>query len=349
MRCSGVISTRTSVQAAGAIQPWDLQLLPGCAITYGADQAEHVALLAVFADQGGSEPEPAHGLDASGGPEHRGGQQMHLVVDHQSPLGPVEQCQVRVALEQVGVLPRLGVGPGEHLIGGDRDRLDVFAIARVLAHHRRVDVGLVAQLPHPLPGGRDRRGDDEGVRSAVHDRRQPDDRLAGSTRKHQRPVSSGRRPARPPRLHRLGLVSAQGGGQVEAERLALCVAGLVGGGPADAEQRLLECAPIAETYGETVAVEAIAHQLRNHPVAHHLFEDGRVGGGERQSAAVEVTHDHQPAVATHLVVDLGEHRRRHRVLGEPGQRRRHLARAQPGRSRIPQAERGDPVGVDVLG
>ena len=57
---------------------------------------------------------------------------MHLVVDDQTPLLLVEQGQVRMTLENVGVAIDVAGRPGQHVVGSDGDRTDVFVMAGVL-------------------------------------------------------------------------------------------------------------------------------------------------------------------------------------------------------------------------
>jgi hypothetical protein len=57
----------------------------------------------------------------------------------------------------------------------------------------------------------------------------------------------------------------------------------------------------------------------------------------------------QPAVTIHGVRDVDEQRVRHRVTREPQQRVDHAFGVVTSGARVPQAQRGQPVGVDVLG
>ena len=101
-----------------------LDVLPRGVVALGADQAEHVALAAVLADQGGGQADPAAGLEVGGHPEDRRRQQVHLVVDDQAPVAGVEQLEVGV-----DALP----AHRQHLVRRDGDRADLLAGAAVLA------------------------------------------------------------------------------------------------------------------------------------------------------------------------------------------------------------------------
>jgi hypothetical protein len=57
----------------------------------------------------------------------------------------------------------------------------------------------------------------------------------------------------------------------------------------------------------------------------------------------------ETAVAAHRVDDVDEQRLRHGVAGVADERVDDLLRVVPGRAGVPQRERGDPVGVHVLG
>ncbi len=108
----------------GRDPPLRLDVLPRRVVPLGSDQREHVALTAILAHQGGGEAEASTGLQVGGHAEHRCGQEVHLVVDHETPVAGIEEFQMLVFA--------LGA-PGDHLVRGDRDRADLLALARVLA------------------------------------------------------------------------------------------------------------------------------------------------------------------------------------------------------------------------
>ena len=112
------------VAGGGGDEALGLDLLPRRVEALGADEAEHVALAAVFAHERRGEAEAAARLQLGGELEHGRGQQVHLVVDHEAPVERVEQREVGVLALPLG---------GEDLVGRDRDRLDLLHLARVLA------------------------------------------------------------------------------------------------------------------------------------------------------------------------------------------------------------------------
>ena len=230
-----------------------LDVLPRRVVPLRADQAEHVALAAVLADQGRGQAQPAAGLEVRGEPEDRRGQQVHLVVDDQAPVAGPEQVQVG----ERAAAPR-----GEHLVRGDGDRADLLALAGVLADLLLGQRGAGDQLPLPLPAG-DRVGDqDQRGRLRLGHRRRADQGLARAAGQHHHA-----RPAGPERLHRLPLVRPQrprlaavlaGLGQLDRVRLAVDVPGQVLRRPAQLEQRLLEPAPLGRVHRDRVVVDLVA-------------------------------------------------------------------------------------------
>ena len=119
---------------------------------------------------------------------------------------------------------------------------DLLAGAGVLADLVLGERGPLEQLVAPLPG-RDGVGDeDEGGRLGLGHRPGPDERLAGAAGQHD-----DARAAVPEAVDRLLLVGPQRPAarvEVDGVRLAVDVAGLVLGRPADLEQLLLEVAAL---------------------------------------------------------------------------------------------------------
>ena len=68
-----------------------LQLLPRRVVTLRPDEGEDVALAPIFAHEGGREPQPAAGLQIRRHAKHRGGEQVHLVVDDEAPVAGIEE------------------------------------------------------------------------------------------------------------------------------------------------------------------------------------------------------------------------------------------------------------------
>ena len=96
-----------------------LEQLPGHVVPPGTDEAEDVVLAAVFADQGGGQPEAPAGLDLGRVAKHRGREQVNLVIDDEAPSLLVEESEM---LELVS--PALPVR--QDLVGGQRYRADLF-------------------------------------------------------------------------------------------------------------------------------------------------------------------------------------------------------------------------------
>jgi hypothetical protein len=136
--------------------------------------------------------------------------------------------------------------------------------------------------------------------------------------------------------------------QLDRVRGAVDVAGEVLRRPADLQQRLLEPAPLRRVDDDAVLVDA-GTQHGRHPLrSDDLLEHRAVGAGEHQPVH-RVVGQGEPAEAVHGVGDVDQQRVRHRVAGETHQRIDDLLGVVPGGAGVPQRERGDPVGVHVLG
>ena len=173
-----------------------------------------------------------------------------------------------------------------------------------------------------------------------------DDGLAGPAGEHDDPG-----PAVPEGLHRLLLVGAEVPpllGEGDLVRLAVDVAGVVLGGPAQLEQRLLEVAPLGGVDDDGQIVDPGAEHALHLLGAQHLLEHRTVGAGEHEPVR-RVLLEAEPAVAVHRLGDVDEQRVRHRVarVGEQGVD--DLLGVVARRACVPQPQRGQPVGVDVLG
>src|SRR5699024_8058038 len=105
--------------------PLVLHVLPGSVVALGTDEGEHIALPAVLTHQGRRQPQPSACLKIGRHAKDRGGQQVNLVVDDESPIAGIEQFEVGVGALSTG---------RHHLVGGDGDRANLLAGARVLSH-----------------------------------------------------------------------------------------------------------------------------------------------------------------------------------------------------------------------
>src|SRR5699024_11460353 len=76
------------------------ELLPRDLVLLGSDEGEHFVLASVLTDEGRGQAQTAPGLQARGQPEDRRRQQVHLVVDDQTPVLGIEELEV-----EVGALP----------------------------------------------------------------------------------------------------------------------------------------------------------------------------------------------------------------------------------------------------
>ena len=262
---------------------------------------------------------------------------MHLVVDDQAPVARAEQVEVGERAVAAG---------RQHLVGRDRDRPDLLALARVFADLVSRERGAGDQLALPLPPG-DRVGDqDQRGRPGLGHGRRPDKRLAGAAGEHHDAGAAG-----PELLHRLALVGPQVPvvfGQRDRVLLAVDVTGQVFGRPAELEQRLLEPPALGPVHRERVVVDpgaehagqllALGHLDQDHPV--ERVQDQPVGG---------VVDQLQAPVAVHGLGHVDEQRMRHRIAGEPQQGVDHRLRVVPRGARVPQTQGRQPVRVDVLG
>ena len=251
----------------------------------------------------------------------------------------VQQVQVRVdAL----------AASGEHLVGGDRDGADLLARAGVLADLLLGQGGEADELLLPLTR-RDRVGDqDERRRRALGHGGGAHEGLAGPAGQDDHA-----RAPRPEALHRLALVGAQlegagGVGQRDGVGLAVDVAGQVLGRPAQLDEHLLEVAALRGVDDDVGLSEPGPQQALGALGAHDLLQDRHVGGVQDQAVG-GVGEELEAAVAAHRLGDLGEQGVRHREarVGDEGVDDR--LRVQARGARVPQGQRRDPVGVDVLG
>jgi hypothetical protein len=131
-------------------------------------------------------------------------------------------------------------------------------------------------------------------------------------------------------------------------RFAVDVACEILGGPADLEQHLLDPATLAGVHDDGVILDAGAEHGRNLLVAQHLFKHRTVKAHQRQ-AMYRVLDQLQPTVTGHGVDDVDQQWLGHRVAGETDQRIDDLFGVMTGSACVPQRQRGNAVGVDVLG
>ena len=213
-------------------------------------------------------------------------------------------------------------------------------ISSAVSDVRRISSSFHCRARHGV-GDQDQRG---GLR--VRHRGRADQRLAGAAGQHDDPGA-----AVPERLGGLALVVAQRPlREVERDRvrLAVDVAGEVLGRPAQLEQRLLEVAALGGVHDDGVVVDAGAEHPGDLLGAQHLLEHRPVGADQHQPVG-RVLLQPQPAVARHRLGDVDQQRVRDGVAAVLQQRVDDLLGVVAGGARVPQAERREPVGVDVLG
>ena len=119
-------------------------------------------------------------------------------------------------------------------------------------------------------------------------------------------------------------------------------------GPTDLEQHLLDAAALTVVHLDGVVVDARTEHRCDLLVSQHFLEHCAVQADQRQAVHRRLDQLQTP-VARHGVDDVDEQRLRHRVPRERHQRVDDLLCVVTGGAGVPQRQRGDPVGVDVLG
>ena len=130
-------------------------------------------------------------------------------------------------------------------------------------------------------------------------------------------------------------------------RLAVDVAGQVLRGPAQLDEDLLEMAALGGVDDDVGGGQARPEQALGALGAQDLLQDGHVGGVQDQAVG-RIGDQLEAAVAAHGLGDLGEQGVRHREARVADEDVDDGLGVQAGGAGVPQGERGDPVGVDVL-
>ena len=130
--------------------------------------------------------------------------------------------------------------------------------------------------------------------------------------------------------------------------LAVDVAGQVLGRPAQLDEYLLEVTALGGVDDDVGLPEPRPQQALGALGAHDLLQDRHVGGVQDQAVG-GVGEQLEAAVAAHRLGDLGEQGVRHREARVGDERVDDRLRVQARGARVPQGQRRDPVGVDVLG
>ena len=129
--------------------------------------------------------------------------------------------------------------------------------------------------------------------------------------------------------------------------LAVDVPGEVLGRPAELEQRLLEVAALAGVDGHGLGLDPLTDHPGDLLGADDLLEHRAVDAAQHQPVHRMLVQP-QAAVARHRLGHVDQQRMRHRVAAEGQQDVDHLLRVVAGSPRVPQTQRRQPVGVDVL-
>ena len=140
---------------------------------------------------------------------------------------------------------------------------------------------------------------------------------------------------------------AVGGTELQVERRAVGVAAEVVDRVADPHHRLLQRAALGRIDGEASGL-AGAEQSRQPLVGAHFGQHVRVIRGEEQ-ATVAGGQETRATVAAELLAHEVEHERRDGVAGECGQAAGDVVAVEPHGGGVPQRQRREAIGVDVLG
>jgi hypothetical protein len=135
--------------------------------------------------------------------------------------------------------------------------------------------------------------------------------------------------------------------KLDRVRLPVDVTREVLGRPAELQQRLLDLAALGGMHGHRVRAEAGADQRGDLLRTQYLFEHRAVRAGQHQTVR-GVLAEREPPVAGHRLGHIDQQRVRYGVAAVRDERVHDLLGVVPGRAGVPQAQRGHPVGVDVL-
>ena len=219
---------------------------------------------------------------------------------------------------------------------------------------RRVEVGLVEDLPLPLLDGRRAGGEDQGLGLEGPHRRQADDRLAGAAGQDDHARTASNVAAGVKRRDGPLLIVADAKRQAGTGRLANPdrqrgtggVARQVFGRVADRDQGLLQNPAIDVVDGEAGLVDPFAQIVAHAPLPRQLFEQ-RAVLGDQPKLPVDARQP-DPAVTAHQLAQVGRHVGGQRKLREPLECLDHRVRRHAGGRRVPERERRQTIGVNVL-
>ena len=233
-----------------------------------------------------------------------------------------------------------------HLIGGYRDGPDLLAFPGVLADLVVGERGPRHQFAFPLTSRDGVRHEDQRGRLRLRHRGRAHERLARAAGQHDHARAAVEEP-----VDGLALVVAQRPAlfaQLDRVRLAVDVPREVLRGPTDLEEGLLQMTALGRVHDDGVGVDTRAEHRSDPALPEYLLEYGPIQRDEHQAVDRRLG-ELQAAVAAHGVDDVDEQRLGDGVAGEADERVDDLLGVVPGGPRVPQRQRGDPVGVDVLG
>ena len=337
---------------------------------FGADEAEHFLFAAVFAHQCCRQAQAAACLQARGQPEDGCGQQVDFVVDNQAPVARIEQLQVQVGAFAAG---------GEHLVGGDCDRSDLFDRTGVFADFIFRQAGAAQQFGLPLFGGhrighQDKRRcahlcHGRGTHNGFSGTAGQDDYTGFTAHKglHGFVLVWPQVPLFGPRAFALALIGAAGAARplagagrtsgvwlrlviVEVDRVCFTVdvAGVVGHRVAQFEQAELQFAAFGRVHLDGAGVDPGAEDSLHFGLFGKVVQQRGVGGFENQAVHGR-TGQHQHPEAVHEVDDFQQEFVRDGVFGVFEQGVDDGFGVVAGGARVPQSQRGDGVRVNVFG
>ena len=341
---------------------------PRDVVLLGADKAEDLRFLVVFAHERRCKAKTAGRLHFGTQAEHRGGQQVHLVVNHEAPLLLAEQREVCEFLFHflvahleffgcVRVLVFLDALPlGQNLVGRDGYRADFLDFAGVFLYHVYGEVSLVADFADPLAACRNVRCQDEGFSLYQSHRGKANHRLARTARQHDYARTAFLGTARIENLCRFFLVvaeveflSAEGSlAQVDGERVAHGVTREVLDREPGVGERHLDVAAALAVHNGVRVVDEFLHVLGDFGQLADFDEHDLVVGFHDEVAAI-VHLEAQQAVAGHVVLDFGNDALRDGVAALAFEAFQHVGCAESGRCGVPKAQVRYLVCMQVLG
>ena len=273
---------------------------------------------------------------------------MDLVIDDQAPFALVEQLEV--------LKPALLVcTPSEDVVGGDGDRSNVLGLPGVFSDCLTGQCGFVDQLSNPLTSRCDagRQYNSRGLQEGHA--RQADDGFTGTAGQHNDRGSAARGSRGVERLGSFPLItpkaerqpSSRLGAQSHIKSLALDVASQVFDGVADFDQRLLEPASLGRINKELPRSDTPGEQRGHSLMASQFLGERRFRNAKQETPVIP--RQLQFSVAPGVVGNLDFDVTRHIVLGEPAQLVADPFGGHAGGTRVPDRERRDSIGVNMLG